>query len=76
MGTPGDPKQAFLTVDQEILFEVDVKDCVLAITGVFYVFNICYTKGLGYVFSCLETVLLNVTTKLSPTVSNFISVIS
>ena len=51
VGSMEEPAQAFLVVDQEILLEFEVCDCALAIVSVFFVFNICYTKGLINVFS-------------------------
>ena len=67
--------QSLLIVDQEILCEIDIEDSPFAIISVFFVFNICYTRNLIYVFTFLETVLLNLIPKLSPTVANFLSVI-
>ena len=54
LGTWQDPVQAFLILDQDILSEVKVEDVPFAIISVFFVFNVCYTKSLNYVFTFLE----------------------
>ena len=65
--------QSLLIVDQEILCEIDIEHSPFAIVSVF---NICYTRSIIYFFTFLETVLLNLIRKLSPTVANFLSVIN
>ena len=76
VGSMEEPAQAFLVVDQEILLEFEVCDSALAIVSVFFVFNICYTKGLINVFSFLETIIFDLKNKLPLSVSNFISVLT
>ena len=73
VGHVQDAQQAFIVVDGEILCEVDVNDCVLALMSVFFVFNICYMKGVSNLFTFLEVVVLNMTCKLPPSVNHFLS---
>jgi hypothetical protein len=71
-GVQQTPQQCFLIVDQEILCEIDEDDCAFALMSAFFVFNICYTKGLSNVFTFFEHVLLNINhSKLSPSVSHY-----
>ena len=76
MGSPEAPDQAFLAVDQEVFCEIDTRDCPLAILSVFFIFNICYTKGLANFFIFLEHIFLNYSPKLPPSVNNFLSAIN
>ncbi len=71
-----EPGQCFLVIDQEIIFEVDIKDSALCIISAFFVFDICYTKSLNSVCLFLENILLGKNSKLSISVSNFISALS
>lgn len=73
IGSSARPTEIFLVVDQNILCEVDVTDCILSLISVFFVFNICYTKGLNNVFTFLELALLNLPNKGPPSVINFFS---
>ena len=74
LGSLQNPMQSLLIVDQEILCEIDIEDSPFAIIS-FFLFLTCYTRSLIYVFTFLETVLLNLVPQLSPTVANFLSVI-
>ncbi len=70
LGTWSTPVEVFVIIDQEVLCEVEIKSATLAIISAFFVFNICYIKSLVYVFTFLE-ILLNLSPKIPPTVSNF-----
>ena len=74
-GTPKEPEQSFVVVDQQVITEVDIRDCPLTIISIFFVFNICYTKSLVNVFTLLEIILLNLAPKVASIVSNFLSTI-
>ena len=68
--------QWFLVVDNELLYEVDVEDCVLGLLAVFFVFNICYTKGCCNMYTFLEMLLFDTSpSSVPPSVSHFMSII-
>lgn len=74
--TVGIPAQIFLIVDNELLYEIHKKDCVLGLLASFFVFNICYTKGCYNMYTFLEILLMNVNPKKVPaSVCHFLAVI-
>ena len=71
---PDASSQMFLVIDQEIVYEVNINDCNLALLSSFHVSNICYTKKCNNSFCFLEMQLLGMTPKRVPaSVSHFLS---
>ena len=72
----GIPAQVFLVVDNELLYEINEKDCVLGLLASFFVFNICYTKGCCNMYTFLEMLLFNTNLSNAPTsVCHFLAII-
>ena len=65
-----------LVVDGHILCEVQKDDLAFALMASYFVFNICYVSGCHNMFKFLETSLLNISTKLPPTVNHFMASLS
>ena len=66
IGSPSQYTQAFLFIDGKLIGEVsDIELVPLVLVASYYVFNICYPKGLGAFYSIMEVILLN--TPLSKT---------
>ncbi len=65
--------QCFLVINQEVIFEVGIKDSVLCIIPAFLFLIFCYTKRLNSVCFFLENILLRKKSELPISVSNFIS---
>ena len=67
---------AFLVIDSQVRYEVEVEDIVFSLLSTFFVFNICYHKGTQNFFQFLEVILLDQKPKnLNPSVSHFLTVI-
>ena len=70
VGAMESPMQAFLVVDKHIVKEVEVS-CLATLIAAYYVFNICYQRGLSNLFTFFEVLLLGMDTKrVAPYVSN------
>ena len=57
VGSPDQYTQAFLIIDGRLIGEIN--DVELVLLASYYVFNICYPKGLGAFYSILEVIVLN-----------------
>ena len=69
IGSPDHYTQAFLIVDGRLVMDVEIVPLVLLAS--YYVFNICYPKGLGAFYSILEVIVLNTPlSKTSPSVQH------
>ena len=65
-----------VVVDGHILCEIEDRDIPFALMSAYFVFNICYVSGCSNVFRFFESSLLNIRTKLPPSVSHFMSSLS
>ena len=60
IGSPDSFSQAFLVIDGCVIDEITVVQTVpLILVASYYVFNICYPKGLNSFYSVLEAILLD-----------------
>jgi len=68
------PKQSFLIIDCEMVNEIDIQDVPLALLSCFFVFNICYTRGCGNVYTFLEHALFSLHhKKFPPSIDHFLA---
>lgn len=68
------PEQAFLCSEKKVLGEVDRENVTVVLLSTYYVYNLCYPKGTGNLYSFLETSLFNLnTSNISPTVSGLLA---
>jgi len=73
-GTLSDPKEAYLTIEREILCKVPIKEIPMILLASFYVFDMKFTQGLTNVFMFLEHYFLGFKVPKEKTkVKNFIS---
>ena len=72
VGSQDNHSQAFLIIDGRLIGEIkDIESVPLVLLASFYVFNICYPKGLGAFYSILEVIMLNTPlSKTSPSVQH------
>lgn len=72
IGSPDHYTQAFLIIDGRLIGEItDIEEIPLVLLASYYVFNICYPKGLGAFYSILEVIVLNTSlSKTSPSVQH------
>ena len=72
IGSPDRYTQAFLIIDGKLIGEVrDIEIVPLVLLASYYVFNICYPKGLGAFYSIIEVIALNTPlSKTSPSVQH------
>ena len=60
LGSPENHSQAFLVIDCDVIGEInDIKLVPLVLIASYYVFNICYPKGLSSFYSVLEIIVLS-----------------
>ena len=70
IGDHREPKQTFLFSEKKLLGEVNIKNAVVVLLSTYYVYNLCYPKGTGNVYSFLEASLFNLNKKsMSPSVN-------
>ena len=65
------PTQLMLVIDSQIICDIQKDDVALALMSAYFVFNICYVPGCNNVFKFLESTLLNIRTKLPPSINHF-----
>ena len=72
IGSPDHYTQAFLIIDGRLIGEIkDVEIVPLVLLASYYVFNICYPKGLSAFYSILEVIVLNTPlSKTSPSIQH------
>lgn len=75
IGSYKDPRQAFLVVDCFVVCEIkNIGNVPLALLSAYFVFNVCYPKGLNNVYTFLEHALFNLKHKhITPTVGQFLA---
>ena len=72
IGSPSSYTQAFLVIDSDVIGEIgDMELIPLVLMASYYVFNICYPKGLTSFYSVLEVIVLGTPLdKASPSVKH------
>ena len=70
------PEQLMLVIDGNIVCDIDEHDLPFALMSAYFVFNICYVQGCHNVLKFLESALLNIKTKLPPSVNHFMAALS
>ena len=75
-GTVGNPKDAYIAVDSEVLCQVPLDIIPFILLCAFYVFNIHYTPGCTNLFSFLEFYFLEVTPPKRGKLQHFITCIA
>lgn len=70
------PDQLMLVIDNQVICDIEENDIPFALMSAYYVFNICYVQGCNNVFKFFESSLLNIKTKVSPSVNHFMATLS
>jgi len=66
IGSYKDPTSLFLIIDCNIVCEIKLPiDAILALLSAYFVFNICYVKGLSNVFTFLKHAIFSLKHKKS-----------
>ena len=65
-----------LVIDGHIVCDINEHDIPFALLSAYFVFNICYIPGCHNVFKFFESALLNIKTKLPPSVNHFMAALS
>ena len=63
IGTIKSPEQLFLIADKTVVREVEMNSVLTNLLAAYYVFNVCYPRGLVNVFTFLEVFLLHLNPK-------------
>ena len=71
IGSPDHYTEAFLIIDGRLIGEIKDVEIVPLVLASYYVFNICYPKGLSAFYSILEVIVLNTPlSKTSPSIQH------
>lgn len=63
IGTIKSPEQLFLIADKTVVREVEVNSVLTNLLAAYYMFNVCYPRGLVNLFTFLEVFLLHLNPK-------------
>ena len=74
VGSWEEARQAFLTVDKQVIMEMDIKDVPLVLMSAFFVYNIHYPSGCSNFYTFMEVFTLGFALdNASPTVKHVVA---